>query len=398
MTREPLCGASMDSQAVPGLQLRVHHALEPLQTVWTDLVRQCDCYVFQTWEWNATWQRCVGGQQGVQPRIVQILDSEGATLALWPLCIYRRGRLRILGFAGDLVSDYRAPILSAAWFLRVETGDFPRLWAECLDLIDGVDVVSLERMPECYARQANPMAGLPGAVHVENAYFAALPLTSEEYLRGRSAQILAGNRRKARRLKEQGEFVFTPRHTQADWRDAFSALVRQKSHRWRETGSRDLFAESGYLDFYESLSLQQLGHGFVTLCSIRVAGACVAAHWGLVHRGRYYWILPSYASGGWEKYSCGRILLQSMIEWAISQKLQCFDLTVGDEEYKKTWSTERLRLYRWRSARTLRGKTYLAYSRFREWVRSVPLLRCCVSRAKRMFVCDLSQPGAEPRV
>ncbi|CAM5778760.1 GNAT family N-acetyltransferase [Castellaniella caeni] len=372
------------SHAVPGCWLEVHDAFEPLQAAWAALVDQCDCYVFQTWQWNIAWQRAVGERQGVRPRLVRVLDGAGGTVALWPLCLYRQGRLRVLGFAGDRVSDYRAPLLSPAWLGQVDAAAFARLWDECLALIAGVDIVRLERMPERFAHTENPMARLPGVEHTENAHFVTLPATCEAYLRGRSAQILAGNRRKARRLKELGAFVFTPDHAASDWDAAFSALVAHKSRRWRETGSRDLFAEAGYLDFYRSLSAHHIGSGLVTLDSIRVADDFVAVHWGLMFRGRYYWILPAYASGAWDKYSCGRILLQYMIEWAIARNMQCFDLTVGDEPYKQTWSTGRLRLYRWHRARTWRGRLALAAGRLRERARAVSCLRRWVGGARRI--------------
>lgn len=372
------------SRAVPGLRIEVHGTLQGLERVWKALALRSECYVFQTWEWSVEWQAHVGDSQRVLPRIIQVMDSEGLTLGIWPMAIYRSRGLSVLGFMGDVVSDYRAPLLAPEWYGSVEAASFPALWRECLDAVEGADVVWLERMPERFGRLMNPMASLPGAVQAENAYAACLPDSVPSYLAGRSKNLLAQNRRHVRRLQEHGEYVFTPQHGASDAQEIFAALVGQKSRRWRETGSRDLFADKAYLDFYRTLMQHELPGGMVSLCSLKVGETVVAAQWGLVFRNRYYWILPSYEVGQWAKYSCGRLLLQAMIEWAIQENMAVFDLTVGDESYKKDWANECLPLWRWRAANSLRGRVFLAGVNFKEAVRAHPVLSRWARRAREL--------------
>lgn len=375
-------GRQASSRTVPNVRIEVHAALDALETPWRALAQRCECYVFQTWEWNAAWQTHVGDAQGVQPRIVHVTDSAGLTLGIWPLGVYRQGGLKVLGFLGDVVSDYRAPLLASGWFESMQAQRFPAFWQECLELVGDVDLVALERMPEQLGCRVNPMAGLPGAVQSENAYAIRLPDSEQDYMAGRSKQMLVQNRRKVRRLQEMGDYVFTPDHGPQDMQEIFSVIVRLKTRRWQETGSAGLFAQQAYLDFYQTLTQQELPGGMVSLCSLKVGDTVVAAQWGLRFRGRYYWILPCYETGQWAKHSCGRILLQSMIEWAFEQKLDVFDLTVGDESYKQDWANERLLLWRWRQARSLRGRACLAYVQLRERARGNQALRRWVQRLK----------------
>ncbi|MCB5364552.1 GNAT family N-acetyltransferase [Pusillimonas sp. CC-YST705] len=367
------------------MRIEVYNALADSEVAWTALEQRCECYVFQTWKWNAAWQAHVGDVQSVRPRIVHVTDASGSTLGIWPLGIYRQGSLRVLGFLGDVVSDYRAPLLAPEWFKSVDPKQFPEFWQECLRLIGEVDLVALERMPEQLGGWTNPMVGLPDAVQAENAYAIRLPDSMAEYLAGRSKQMLAHNRRGVRRLQELGDYTFTPEHGQAEMEEIFSAIVRLKTRRWQETGSEGLFAQQAYLNFYRVLTQSELQDGMVALCSLKVGSTVVAAQWGLRFRGRYYWILPCYETGPWAKYSCGRILLQSMIEWASEQKLSVFDLTVGDESYKKDWANEHLPLWRWRQARSPRGRVYLAYVQLRARARGNETLRCWVQRLKKLI-------------
>ncbi|WP_323029039.1 GNAT family N-acetyltransferase [Castellaniella defragrans] len=372
------------SRSLPGLRIALHADLAPLESAWRALLPRCDCSAFQTWAWNRAWQDCIGEAQGVRPRILLLRDADGRALGLFPLGLYRRRGLRVLAFLGETVSDYRMPLLARDWIAGIPDGDFARLWRECLALIGETDLVLLERMPAEFDGRPNPMAALAGAEHTENAYLARLPASAEAYRAQRSRKMLADNRRNLRRLQDQGACSHTPAHT-LDTADAVLAeLFRQKSRRWRETGSRDLFADPAYRAFYSTLTRHELPHGRVNLCSLQAGGALVATQWGLAFRHRYYWILPAYADGDLARYSPGRLLLQAQIEWAIGHGFEIFDLTVGDEAYKKAWAGDRLALYRWRQARTVKGRLFLCAGRLKEAARDIPWLRRGIRRLKRI--------------
>ncbi|WP_160142332.1 GNAT family N-acetyltransferase [Pigmentiphaga humi] len=360
-----------------GCRITVRESLqEGLGQRWRALLADGRGHVFQTWEWNDAWMRTIGERQGVLPRVVELTDADGTLMALWPLGIYRRCGLRVLAFLGDVVSDYRAPVFGATFPHNVSAGSFEALWASCLGRIRGVDLVDLTRMPVDIDGIANPMAALRDAAHTENAYAVDLPETPAAYFAGRPSKLMADTRRQARRLAELGQVAITPQQqSAADWNAAFAAMVEQKSRRWQETDSRDLFAEPGYLQFYKELGKTFGDTAQVSLCNLWVGEVITATQWGMIFRGRYYWILPTYLAGEWGKYSCGRILLQHMIEWAIGQKLRVFDLTVGDEAYKKDWATSVLRLHGWRRAMTLRGRVFLGYLRLKQAARSSAFVR-----------------------
>ncbi|KAB0609135.1 GNAT family N-acetyltransferase [Castellaniella defragrans] len=372
------------SRSLPGLRIALHADLAPLESAWRALLPRCDCSAFQTWAWNRAWQDCIGEAQGVRPRILLLRDADGRVLGLFPLGLYRRGGLRVLAFLGDVVSDYRMPLLARDWIAGVPAGAFAGLWRECLALIAEADVVLLERMPAGFDGRPNPMAALAGAEHVENAWLARLPASAEAYRAQRSRKMLADNRRNMRRLQDQGACSHTPAHA-PDAADAVLAeLFRQKSRRWRETGSRDLFADPAYRAFYGTLTRDELAGGLVSLCSLRAGRALVATHWGLAFRGRYYWILPGYTGGELARYSPGRLLLQAQIEWAIGQGFEVFDLTVGEEAYKKAWAGDSLPLYRWRQARTFKGHLFLCAGRLKEAARNIRWLRRGIRRLRQL--------------
>lgn len=374
------CVLEVTATGFTGYRLVLHTTLDTVRLRWLAALASGAGTVFQTWEWNAAWHEHIGQRQGVLPRIVELRDRADQTVILWPLGLYRRHGLRVLDFLGDVVTDYRAPVIRADLPGHDGAAGFETLWRRVVRLAGPADVVDLHRMPATLDGVPNPMAGLSGARHTENAYSMLLPATVEALHARQSTRRLADNRRGLRRLAELGAVEIQPDHSDATGGAVILALAEQKSRRWRETGSRDLFAEPGYLAFYRALQFHDTPDARVKIASLAVGDTWVATHWGLLFRGRCYWILPAYAAGPWMRYSCGRLLLQAVVEWSIAQGHQVFDLTVGDEAYKKDWVADPAPLYAWQTALSLRGRLWLAGQRLREWARSQPWLRQAVRR------------------
>lgn len=248
-----VAGASFE-----GCVLHVHDTLEAVRARWQEVLAHGAGYVFQTWEWNWTWQQTVGQAQGVRPRIVELRDASGVTLALWPLGIYRRHGLRVLDFLGEVMSDYRAPVLRTGFPGALPAGAFAALWTAIACGVDGVDLVQMRRMPRVLepppgpVRNAaadapaagphaaacsgtppegprNPMTDLPGAIQTEHAYAARLPRSMDVFDQRFSARRLSDMRRRLRQLGELGQLRIEPRHPPAER----PAVIRAMAPRWR---------------------------------------------------------------------------------------------------------------------------------------------------------------------
>jgi len=252
-----------------------------------------------------------------------------------------------------------------------------------LKALPRVDLVWLRRMPAVTDGVVNPMTQLTGSRHTENAYAATLPNTPEAFRATRSPKHYADARRQLRRLGEIAPVVMVER-ADADQAHALTAVMsRQKSRRWHESKGRDLFAEPGYLEFYQSLASGPQAWSDVAVCALMVGPDAIATHWGMIFRGRYYWLMPGYEAGEWGKYSSGRLLMQHMIDWSIAQGITVFDLTVGDEDYKKAWADHTLDLHEWVAPRSIKGWVPVLKRRARDWARAQPALVQLVRRVRR---------------
>jgi CelD/BcsL family acetyltransferase involved in cellulose biosynthesis len=345
-----------------GVQIGIDSSLAACEELWRAAFDHCAGYVFQTFEWQSAYQTTIGDAEGVRPFIVHVTDRTGATLLLLPLGIYRLGALKVLRFLGGAVTDYNAPLIDRDFAGRIGAADFALLWRAIVARLPSVDIAWLRRMPETIEGEINPMTRLRGAVHAQNAYGARLP----DSLASFKPPHQSDSRRQRKRLAEKGTVAALVPVPADRTLETIQAVACQKSRRWRETGAPDMFARPGYLDFYQSLTEGRFRLEGVHVSRLQVGETVVASHWGVLFNDRFYYLLPGFVGGEWVRYSCGRLLLESLFEWCVSHRVRVFDLTVGDERYKLDWSDHSLRLYEWLMPQSLIGALYVAYWRLRE--------------------------------
>jgi len=362
--------------------LTVYDDLGEARESWSAALEHCAATGFQSVQWCDAFQRTIGQAEGVRPVVVVLADAARRTLLLWPLGIYTEGGLKVLRFLGGVVTDYHAPLTDPAFAATVDTSLMDALWESVLKAVPPVDLVWLRRMPAVIDEVPNVMTRLTGSRHTENAYAATLPTSAAAFRATRAPKLFADARRQLRRLGEIAPVTIVERASPEQAHALTAVMAGQKSRRWHESQGRDLFAEAGYLAFYQELASGAQAWDAVAVCALQVGDTPVATHWGMIFRGRYYWLMPGYEAGTWARYSSGRVLMQHMIEWSIAEGLSVFDLTVGDEDYKKAWADHSLDLHEWVAPRTLKGRAPVLKRRAREWARSQPWLKAAVQRIR----------------
>jgi len=336
------------------LRLQVFTSFAAAEATWRSAEENCFCHVFQSFDWLSTWHETIGTAENVKPCIVHVVDRRGKTVMLWPLGTRRLNGLSFLNFLGGVVTDYHAPLIARDFAGFIDPAAVAALLARFVAAVPRVDVVAFDRMPASLGT-SNPLSRLPGARHVWSAHLAHLPPSFEEFKKTRSGKLFSDSARRWRRLSEFGEpqIVLTPSREAQD--AILEALSRQKSRRWREAGAQDLFALPGYFAFYRTLVEKFTASGLVHLSAITVGGTIVATHLGAVHRGRFYYLMPSYEAGEWGRYAVGRLLMQALVKWSIEAGLHVFDFTVGDEPFKAQWADLSVPLYDYQRGVTIAG-------------------------------------------
>ena len=189
-----------------------------------------------------------------------------------------------------------------------------------------------------------------------------------------SGEVRRDTKRKIRRLSEIGKVRLVCAADKQTSESILLEMIRQKRLRYRNTDQRDFLADENVRRFYRECP-ERLGlRGYVHCSALYVGNELVAAHWGVVSDGRFYWLMPSFEADPWGKYSPGRVLLFFLFDWAANQHLYEFDLTIGDEYYKKKWSNAVMPLFEHLTPLTFLGKFYVWYRKLNlqywlEWLR-----------------------------
>ena len=118
--------------------------------------------------------------------------------------------------------------------------------------------------------------------------------------------------------------------------------------------------------FYNKILHKKGFENKLHVSALRIEKELISTHFlGLVHKGIFYYLMPSY-SNRMEKILPGKSPFALLIEWAIKNKLNVFDFTVGGESYKKIWCKNENVLYESIKFINAKGYCYVNYIRLKK--------------------------------
>lgn len=317
---------------------------------------------FQCRDVLAVWLDTIGAARRVEPLLVRVDDARGAPVMLLPLALERSGGVRHLVFMDGGVADYNAPVLfpgAAALDAQAMHG----LWRRILAALPACDVIAFTKMPGKVGAMDNPLALLGARPDRQSAYLMDLakppPATSSgKPFKGIS--LFRDSDRQRRRLAETGRLAFRIAETAAERARFLAVMQRQKRRRYLETRGIDSFQRPGYLAYYDAMTSRLGPGGQVSLAALYLDETPLAAHWGIVTKRRFYYLMPSYEAGEWSKYSPGSLLMENLVAWCRAQGMESFDLGVGDEPYKLKIAHATVPLLSLTMPQTLAGRAWVA--------------------------------------
>jgi CelD/BcsL family acetyltransferase involved in cellulose biosynthesis len=305
---------------------------------WEQSVPRALYLAFQDPRLMLVWERTLGLAMGAAPIVVRVDDAGGTPLLAVYLTIQKVGMLgvRTLSFMDADVCDYNAPILFEP--LRRFEMSARELWRRIRLAVPNHDVVRLEKMSPTVQGAPNPLwLGADDAIGW-TGHAMTLPSTWQQVVLEKGEhKIFKAATRNLRRLREQYPVRIVHADDAGSRENLFAALVAQKKRRFEETGVPDLFdTQPGYRAFYHSAA-ELTKAGIVHFSGLCVGDEFVATNLGFLDASAFYGVLTTFAKGPWERYSCGNVHLQLVIQWAIANGLATFDFGPGDGHYKLLW-------------------------------------------------------------
>ena len=350
------------------LKIDIYHSLDlNLKNLWRELQVNSNAYAFQSYEWIEHWINTVGkNPKYIKPLFIVVSDEHGV-LALFPLMLRRSFGIIVLEFLGGGQCDYNTPLIRAQ---KISHIDFKKLWIRVLQSTPNHDVRYFKGIPKELGGFANPFLGNGLAITDSRSFAATLPLSWDKFQARLPKKFQKDNARMIRRLSEIGNLRFVVAKTLSEFDGLVKVALLQKENRYIATGAKNILADIETHNFYTHLiksSSQDLG---IHMSALMLNDEVIATHLGLYHNGRFYYLFPAYDEQKWGKFSPGRLLLEYLIKWAISARLDIFDFTIGAESYKEIWCDLEMPLYRIVEAVSYRGFVYVRIVRSINWVKT----------------------------
>lgn len=349
---------AMPASASRPARILVSNQLNDFAGIWPSSERPLPAryYAFQCSDILQLLCNTLIAARGAEPFFIAILAADDTPLALIPLSIERQNQTRILRFLDGGFSDYNAPVLYPAardWdesVVRV-------IWQAILQLLPRFDIALLEKMPDRVLDFPNPFIALRTARHLASGHAISLRGTIEELRR--KLPHRENSRYQVRRLNKLGTLSFQVAETHERYEVLLEALMRQKSHRYLQTRGVDGLDRPGYRAYLQDAKRLLAPAGPVRLCALALDDKILATSWGYIVDSRFYYLMLSFEGDEWRTYSLGRLMLNSLCEWCLSQGLSALDCGVGDEEFKLEYCDVLTSLYDAEISTSVKGQLYL---------------------------------------
>lgn len=305
------------------------------EPIWRRLEAEVPQFPFQSYDWMEAWQSTVGQARGVSLSLVLVESPEGQPWMLLPLGIQDRPLGRVLSWLGGSMTDYMGPLISRHCPEEQLRSGFLPLWRSIASCVGPFTFAHLERQPKRICGRSNPFLRLDARENPSQCHHTVLGRDWESYYRSKtSSRTRQTDRKKLRKLEGHGPVEFVILKGRAEMEELLPTFFAQKSRSYQELGVEDLFADPQQRAFIQKMTRKESSVHFSCL---KVGARIAATHWGLLHEGRFYCLLPTYERSDLTVYSPGSLLRTRLMQWCCENGVEIFDFTVGDEPYKERW-------------------------------------------------------------
>jgi CelD/BcsL family acetyltransferase involved in cellulose biosynthesis len=340
---------------------------------------------FQDPRWLDAWYAAFAGVDAVEPLIAMISDAATSErVALLPLVRRVQNGIRIVEFADLNLTDYTAPVLTAA-APRDATAALI-MWRELLAALKGLpggaDLVRFRKMPVDLDGRPNPLALLDGA--------GGCPLNGNVVTTGDDFDAYRYSlERTVRKELERSWRVFTREPAAAfqivtDRGEALrvlSTMEIQQGARMQHLGLNFILNDDTCAAFYRNLVGAGIGNGYAVLSALTVGEEVVATLLGIRNGSRYIMVRISNAGEKWSNCSPGRLIIERTMAALHREGVREFDFSIGNYAYKRRFGVTSLALVDITASLSWRGLPYALRDRAVRELRNYPRLAALLKRA-----------------
>lgn len=332
-------------------EISVFKKLEPeLVEAWQELEKNCHNFIFQDLNFIRNYLIYNTRLNSDNLRFVVVRFREDKkVICIFPFQIIKKFSVRILQWLGTNDFDYCSPIIKRDINLE---NLFNNIWKDVLNILDGYDLIFLRKQPEEIEKISNPFVKLLSCDLDSKIYLINLGSDFKDYLTSiKNKKFINEFNRTEKKLKLNNSVdlkIFNYEDKSLLPRN----IIKQKVKLLNKLDEKHNFNEN-MVNFFDNLIINYSQK--TILAALFINKKMIAACLSLIHKDRFYYLIPVIFNDDYNKYSPGKILISFLINWSSLNKIRTYDFGLGEETYKKYWSNDSIQLYRYFDFKTFKG-------------------------------------------
>ncbi|MBR0841974.1 GNAT family N-acetyltransferase [Bradyrhizobium liaoningense] len=333
---------------------------------------------FQHGYWLGAWYEAFND---VAPLIAVISDAAtGKDIAVVPMISHVRRGIRIAEFADLGVSDNNAPILARDAALDTATDAIGKALVDALRALpERFDLLRLRKMPAQIGGKPNPLVSL-GRIG-SSSLNGNLVLTGDDYGDYRASIKRMQMPRCWRVFSRHEGARFEIATDVARAHELLGVMDVQQQARMQQLGSRFVLNDEAHAKFYREVARQGIADGYAVVSALVCDAEIVATTLGVRHGATYYLLRISHAGNSWSSCSPGLLVTERTMAALHAQGVRRFDLSIGNQDYKRRFGAEPVPLTDVSVALSWRGVPYAWRDHAAQGLRRHPKLAALAARA-----------------
>jgi CelD/BcsL family acetyltransferase involved in cellulose biosynthesis len=333
---------------------------------------------FQHPHWLSAWYGAFGE---VDPLIAVISDAAtGRDAAIVPLISHRQTGIRVVEFADLGISDNNAPILADGGGGDPAAGDTiaAALVAALRAAPDGFDLLRLKKMPADIGGSANPLLALgrPGSSSLNGN----LVLPGEDYAAYQASLRRLQLPRCWRVFTRLGNSRFEIATDAMRAGEILDVMDVQQSRRMEQIGSPFVLNDATHARFYRDLASRGVADGYAVISALVCDQGIVSSALGIRYGSTYCLLRISHTGREFGNCSPGLLVIERTMAELHAQGVRRFDLSIGNQDYKRRFGAERVALTDASIALSWRGVPLMLRDQAAQATRRHPRLAALAAR------------------
>ena len=300
--------------------------------------------VFHAGPWILSLARSMAGRAGTQFHVVVGYDGK-RPLIVMPLSTSARFGIRRLGWLGEGVDDYSAPLVHPELSAALTQRFAEEAWQKAIALVGGADFIAAGHQPSRIAGTGNPFARYRSVPEAESCHAATLgadwPALESDLISNATRKRL---REKRRALGRVGAVSLDLLRTPQAIEHGLDLLTCWKSAQLETRGSSNPFRNDAFVRILRDAAAGDEAQENVRLYALSVAGRAYAVAMILVSGDHWLLYQTAYDHARSRRYSAGQLLILDLLREATEAGAGSFDFGFGDDAYKQRFCNRTIEL------------------------------------------------------